>query len=215
MKPIFHFKSPLALALALGLAAAGAAAQDLELPAPQKSGGMPLMEALAKRSSGRSYDSKELAPRQLSSLLWACFGINRPDGKRTAPSANDKQATDIYVLLPRGAYRYEARSNRLARVLAEDVRVLGATQAFATNAPVTLVFVADLARMADAPEETKKNMAAANVGYISQNAYLYCASAGLATAARASVDRQALAAKLSLRPEQWIVLAQSVGYPKP
>ncbi len=190
-------------------------AQDIDLPAPHKTGGMPLMEALAKRSTERVFDSRDLSPAQLSSLLWASFGINRPDGKRTAPSANNKQATEIYVLLKQGAYVYDAKSNNLHLVVAEDLRKLGATQAFATNAPVTLIFVADLSKMATASDETKKNMAHVNVGYISQNAYLYCASEGLASCARASVDRKGLGAKLKLRAEQVIVLAHSVGYPKP
>src|SRR5271157_3383796 len=113
----------------------------MDLPAPQKSGGMPLMEALAKRSTTRAFDSKDLSPQQLSSLLWACFGINRPDGKRTAPSANNKQATDVYALLKQGAYVYDAKANKLDLVLAEDIRKLGGTQDFVTNAPMTLVFV--------------------------------------------------------------------------
>jgi nitroreductase len=190
-------------------------AQDINLPAPQKSGGMPLMEALAKRSTARAFDSKDLSSQQLSSLLWASFGINRPDGKRTAPSANNKQATEIYVLLKQGAYVYEAKSNTLALVLAEDLRKFGGTQAFATNAPVILVFVADLSKMGNASDEAKRNTANINVGYISQNAYLYCASEGLVTGARGSVDRKALGARLNLRPDQVIILAQSVGHPKP
>jgi nitroreductase len=189
--------------------------QDIKLPAPQKSGGMPLMDAFAKRSTARAFDSKDLSPQQLSSLLWASFGINRPEGKRTAPSANNKQATDIYVLLKQGAYFYDAKSNRLGQVLTEDIRHLGGTQAYATNAPVILVFVADFSRMGNASDEAKKNTANINVGYISQNAYLFCASEGLVTGARGSVDRKALGTKLNLRPEQVIILAQSVVHPKP
>ena len=190
-------------------------AQNIDLPAPQKSGGMPLMDALAKRSTGREFDSRDLPPSQLSSLLWACFGINRQDGKRTAPSAKDCREADIYVILRQGAYVYDAKSNKLNLVAAEDLRNLAATQAFATNAPVTLVFVADLARMGNSSAEDKKTFANIDVGYISQNAYLFCASEGLTTGARASVDRKGLALKLKLRPDQMILLAQSVGYPKP
>lgn len=190
-------------------------AQDLDLPAPRKSGGIPVMEALARRSTSRAFDSRDLSPQQLSGLLWASFGVNRPDGKRTAPSSNNKQATDIYVLLKTGAYTYDASANKLKNILAEDVRILGGTQSFATNAPITLLFVADFARMAAESEETKKNTANINVGYISENAYLFCASEGLATGARASFDRAKLSSKLQLRPDQYIVLAQSVGYPKP
>ncbi|MGO8927992.1 MAG: nitroreductase family protein [Limisphaerales bacterium] len=201
--------------LIASLAAATVLAQSIDLPAPRKSGGMPLMDALAKRSTGREFDSRDLSPSQLSSLLWACFGINRPDGKRTAPSAKDCREADIYVILKQGAYVYDAKANKLNLASAQDLRSLAATQAFATNAPVNLVFVSDLARMGNSSAEEKNTYANIDVGYISQNAYLYCASEGLATAARASVDRKALGLKLKLRPDQRIVLAQSVGYPKP
>jgi SagB-type dehydrogenase family enzyme len=200
--------------LSAALIAGNVLAQSINLPAPQKSGGMPLMEALAKRSSSREFDSKELSLSQISSLLWACFGVNRPDGKRTAPSAKDCREADIYVILKQGAYVYDAKSNRLDLVVAEDLRNLAATQAFATNAPLDLVYVADQARMGTSTLEEKKTYAAIDVGYISQNAYLYCASEGLATVARASVDRKGLGQKLHLRPEQVIILAQSAGYPK-
>ena len=78
-----------------------------------------------------------------------------------------------------------------------------------------LIFVADLAKMSDASDEAKRNTANVNVGYISQNTYLFCASEGLVTGARGSVDRKALGSRLNLRPDQIIILAQSVGYPKP
>ena len=188
-------------------------AQSLDLPAPQKSGGMPLMDALAKRSTAREFDPRELSSRQLSDLLWASFGINRPDGKRTAPSAKNFQETDLYVVLKQGTYLYDAKSNHLNLVVKGDLRSLAGTQAFATNAPVTLVFIADLGRMEKMSPEEKQNFAAIDVGYISQNAYLFCASEGLVTGARASVDRKALGTKLQLRPDQKIILAQSVGYP--
>jgi nitroreductase len=190
-------------------------AQSIDLPAPQKTGGLPLMEALAKRSTARAFDSKELSPRQLSSFLWAADGVNRPDGKRTAPSARNFQETDIYVLLKQGAYVYSAKSNKLDLVVAEDLRVLGGTQAFVKDAPVTLVFVADLSIMGDGSNEDKKNTANIDVGYISQNVYLFCASEGLVTGARGSVDWATLGPKLKLRPDQMIILAQSAGYPKP
>ena len=214
MNRAYRTKQTLCL-LFTSLIAGSIFAQGIELPAPQKSGGLPLMDALAKRATARAFDPRELSPRQLSSLLWACFGINRPDGKRTAPSAKDCQETDIYVILKQGAYLYDARANKLNLTVAEDLRSLAGTQAFATNAPVTLVFVADLARMGKWSIEEKKSFANIDVGYISQNAYLFCASEGLATGARASVDRKALGMKLKLRPDQMIVLAQSVGYATP
>jgi len=206
-------KPTLAL-LAAALLGGHLLAQSIDLPAPQKTGGMPLMDALARRSTARAFATNELSPQQLSSLLWAAFGVNRPDGRRTAPSARNFQETDIYVLLKSGTYVYSAVSNRLDLVVAEDLRALGGTQTFVKDAPVTLIFVADLTKTGG-NNEGSKNTANIDVGYISQNVYLFSASEGLVTGARGSVDRTVLGSKLKLRPEQLIVLAQSVGQPKP
>ncbi len=185
----------------------------LELPAPEKTGGMPLMEALARRMTARAFETKELPLQQLSNALWAAFGVNRPDGKRTAPSAMNWRETDIYVLLKQGAYLYDAPAHRLVGVLGEDLRALGTTQDFAREAPVTLVFVADLAKTGGSGARNE-SMAAMDAGFISQNVYLYCASAGLATGVRASLDRDPLAKRLGLRESQRIMAAQSIGHPK-
>jgi SagB-type dehydrogenase family enzyme len=188
--------------------------QTLELPAPQKTGGMPLMEALAKRATVRSFDTTDISMQQLSNLLWASFGVNRPDGRRTAPSANNKQEIDIYVLLKNGAYVYDAQNNKLDLVSSQDLRSQASDQRFA-DAPVQLIFVADLTKRGGNSEEEKLRMANIDCGYISQNTYLYCTSEGLATGARATVNRDALIPKLKLSPEQRILLAHSVGRPKP
>ena len=188
--------------------------KPVELPPPQTEGGKQLMQVLKERKSSREFDSAPLAPQVLSNLLWAAAGVNRPDGRRTAPSASNRQEIDIYVATADGLYLYEPKEHRLAAVSAEDMRTATATQAFAREAPVNLVYVADFAKMGQGSTENKVLYSAADTGFISQNVYLYCASEGLATVVRASVDREALAAKLGFRPEQRIVLAQSVGYPK-
>jgi len=187
---------------------------NIKLPEPQKTGGMPLMEALSKRSTSRAFDTTAISNLHLSNLLWAAFGINRPDGKRTAPSARNFQENEIYVLLKSGAYIYDAKNNMLNLVLAEDIRNLGGTQDFVKDAPVQIIIIADLAKAGDGKHEEKLNTANIDAGYISQNIYLYCASEGLATGARGSVDRNALTSKLKLRPEQNIIIAHSVGFPK-
>ena len=152
--------------------------------------------------------------QQISSLLWAAFGVNRADGKRTAPSAMDHQETDIYVLLKQGAYVYDAKANRLTQVLAEDIRALGGKQDFVKDAPLTLVYVADLAKMGNGNAAEKESTASIDVGFIAQNVYLYCASESLATGVRGWVDHDALGKRLGLRVDQRIIAAQSVGYPK-
>ena len=188
--------------------------QTLDLPAPQKSGGMPLLEALAKRVTARAFDTTDISKQQLSNVLWASFGVNRPDGKRTAPSASNKQEIDIYVLLRNGAFLYDAQNHKLNQVTPEDLRTQATDQRFA-DAPVQLIFVADLAKRGESSEEGKIRTANIDCGYISQNTYLYCTSEGLATGARGSVNRDALISKLKLRPDQRILLAHSVGHPKP
>ncbi len=207
-------KRHVAVLFVLMLACSSLIAQTLELPAPRKSGGMPLMEALAKRSTARAFDTTAISMQQLSDLLWASFGVNRPDGKRTAPSANNKQEIDIYVLLKNGAFVYDATHNSLLQVTTEDLRSQAADQRFA-DAPVQLVFIADLAKRGDGSEEDRLRTANIDCGYVSQNTYLYCTSEGLVTGARGTVKRDALTPKLKLRPDQRILLAHSVGYGKP
>jgi hypothetical protein len=171
------------------------------------------MDALAKRSTARAFDTTELSMQQLSNLLWASNGINRADGKRTAPSANNKQEIDLYVLLKTGAYVYDATKQQLVPVSPEDLRLVASDKRFA-EAPVQVLYIADLAKRGGNSDEAKMAMANIDCGYISQNTYLFCSSEGLVTGARATVNRDALAPKLKLRPEQRIVLAHSVGLPK-
>jgi len=189
--------------------------KPLELPQPQTSGGKPLMQVLKDRHSSREFSSEKLPLQVLSNLLWAAFGVNRPEsGKRTAPSAMNRQEIDLYVAAADGLYIYDAKANRLSPVLAEDIRGATGTQAYVKEAPVNLVYVADLAKMGEAGAEERDLYAAADTGFIAQNVYLYCASEGLAAVVRGSVDRPALAKAMRLRPDQKIILAQSVGYPK-
>jgi SagB-type dehydrogenase family enzyme len=188
--------------------------KPIELLEPQKAGGMPLMEALENRRSGREYGVKMLPPQVLSNLLWAAFGINRPeDGKRTAPSAMNRQEIDIYVALAKGLYLYDAEKNSLIPVLPDDLRALTGKQDFVSVAPVNLVYVADYSRMGDMPDEVKAMYSAANAGFISENVYLYCASEGLVTVVRGYVDKEELGRAMKLGPERHIVFAQTVGYP--
>ena len=187
----------------------------IKLPVPQTSGGMPLMEALKDRHSTREFSTKALSQQQLADLLWAAAGVNRTQsGKRTAPSARDWRETDIYVVMADGAYRYDAVANELKPVVDRDIRALTGMQDFVASAPLNLVYVADFNRMDDAGDEQKAFYSAADTGFIAQNVYLYCASAGLGAVVRGSVYRKTLASALKLAPHQRITLAQTVGYPK-
>jgi SagB-type dehydrogenase family enzyme len=193
---------------------ASRASRTIALPAPRTSGGKPLMQALKERRSSREFSGKPLAPEALSDLLWAAFGVNRPETRgRTAPSAHDWEEIDVYVATADGLYVYDSGAHALTEVLSRDVRAATGTQDYVAEAPVNLVYVADLSRMVEATAEDKARYSGPDAGFIAQNVYLFCASEGLATVARGLVDRPALARLMGLTPDQQIILAQSVGYP--
>lgn len=188
--------------------------KPVSLPPPQTSGGKPLMDVLKERKSTREFAPRSLSPQILSNLLWAAWGINRSDGRRTAPSASNRQEITIYVVTSDGAYQHNVSNNTLEPVAPGDKRSLTGGQPFVAEAPVNLVYVADLSKMSGNDENSKVATANADTGFIAQNVYLFCASEGLGTVVRGSVGRADLAKALTLRPEQRITLAQTVGYPK-
>ena len=194
--------------------ALGEEQKPIQLPKPQIAGN-PLMQLLAKRSSSRDFSSEPLPLNILSNMLWAASGINRPEsGRRTAPSAKNLQEIDIYAATAEGLYLYDAKANLLKPILAKDIGGMTGTQGFVKEAAVNLIYVADYSKMGSLSDEVKNMYAAADTGFISENVYLYCASEGLSTVVRAGIDRPALAKAMGLRPDQRIILAQSVGYPK-
>ena len=187
----------------------------LRLPAPRLDRGVPLMRAMQQRRTIREYSLKPVPPLVLSEMLWAACGVNRPDtGHRTAPTAMNSQEIDVYVATAEALYLYEAGTHQLKPILAEDIRIQTGGQEYIKQAPLALIFVADLSRLAKAEPEQRERYAGIDTGYVSQNVYLYCASEGLATVVHEVSDRKGLAAKMRLRPGQSIILAQSVGYPK-
>src|ERR1035438_8521753 len=206
-------KSVLLLTLIVSIAIHAQDLKPIQLPTPQTDGGHPLMQVLKERKTQREVSPEKLPTQLLSNLLWAAFGINRPDGRRTAPSAMNWQEIEIYVALGDGLFLYNAKANRLDPILAQDVRAATGLQAFVAAAPVNLVYVADLSKTGQAGSEAEL-FTAADAGFIGENVYLFCTSEGLATVVRGSVDRAALAKIMKLGPSQKILLAQSVGYPK-
>jgi nitroreductase len=190
------------------------AQQIIDLPKPRMAGGKPLMEALKARQSGREFAAAKLPPEVLSNLLWAAWGVNREDGRRTAPSASNRQEIQIYLAMEDGLYLYEAGPHRLRLVLKEDLRAKAGTQPFVGEAPLNLIYVADYSKMSTAKPEDRPVWAAADTGFIGQNVYLFCASEGLVTVFRALIDRESLGKAMRLGPDQHITFSQTVGYPK-
>jgi len=188
--------------------------KEIQLVKPDRNGGIPLMSALNKRNSSRSFSEKKLSDQVLSNILWAAYGINRVEsGKRTAPSAMDKQEIDIYAAMESGLYKYNASVHSLELISAKDVRSLTGQQGFVKKAPLNLIFVADMSKVAGGTTEEKLLYAGADTGFIGENVYLYCASEGLGTVIRAYIDKNALGKALNLKENQMIILSQTVGYP--
>ena len=189
-------------------------APAIALPAPERHGGVPLMEALAQRHSTREFSPEPLSLPLLSGLLWAAYGVNRKDGGRTAPSALNAQEIDVFVALPSGAYRYDAAAHELHLVATSDLRRVTGYQDFVDEAPMDLVYVADHARMHLVPVGQRESYASVAAGAIAQNVYLFAAGNGLATVIRAWIDRTAIADALGLTHDQQVLLSQTVGYPR-
>lgn len=202
-----------------GLGAAAGFAQDvsIKLPPPQKTGGMPLMEALNARQSTRKFvKDRPVSDQVLSDLLWATWGFNR-ENKRTAPTAVDAQELDVYVLRDDGVWRYDARLNSLLRVRQEDVRAATVSdlsrQPFVADAPITLVYVCDTTKLS--PRASRPDWSLMDTGFLAQNAYLYCASVGLGTVVRGSFPPADLAKAMHLKETQTVTLCQCIGWPAP
>ena len=186
-------------------------AANFQLPQPGPGGDMTLTQALKNRRTVREYELRELNQSELASLLWAACGVNRADGRRTAPTGRNVQDIDVYVMLPTGVYRYLAQQNQLELVNAGDHRAAAGKQAFAVTAPVNLFYVQDLARAMNADEKNTARHGGIHAGAIMQNVYLFCAANGFGTVARDMLDREKLAAVLKLDSTQQIILGQSVG----
>lgn len=200
--------------LSASLAFAAEGPQTLPLPKPRMAGGKPLMQALKERKSTRDFKPEGLPLPLLSDLLWAAYGINRPENDhRTVPSTMNMQEIDLYVARTDGLYLYEAKAHQLKLVVAEDLRAKTTGQAELKVAPIALILVADHARMSKAKPEQREMYTFIDAGFICQNTYLFCASEGLATVVH-ELDRGPLARAMQLRPDQRIVIAQAVGYPK-
>jgi nitroreductase len=202
------------VAMTPGLSAAQGLS-PIELPPPRADFGLSLAQALKARRSGREFAPGALPRLALSELLWSAYGVNRPDTQdRTAPSWRHARETEIFALMPEGAWRYDPIAHRLMPHLAGDIREQAGEQDYVGTAPLNLVYVSDAAHMTGVSRVEQQRFAAADTGFIGQNVYLYCASEGLSCVFRGSLGQVRLASTLKLAETQFIEFAQTVGYPK-
>jgi len=207
--------------------------QAIKLAGPNKTGGLPAMEAFSRRASVTGWSDKELSPQDLSDLLWAANGINRLDiKKRTAASAMNAQDVDIYVFMKTGVFVYDAANHALNPVVSgdhrEEIRMApggarpGGPPAVAPGrgpgaqgspAPINLILVSDTSRFGAGTPELKYEWGAIDTGLVSQNIALFCAAKGFGTRPRASISKDYLRKLLKLKDTQFPFLEHPVGYP--
>jgi SagB-type dehydrogenase family enzyme len=192
------------------------APETITLSSPALEKGKTLMKSLQERRSGRDFLDKQLSLEDLSNVLWCANGINRPEtGNRTSPSARNKQDVDVFVIMKDGAYLYQPKKNQLVLVATGDFRKDAGMQPYVAIAPVNLIYVSDLSKFDFIKEREEIVITAAiDAGHCSQSVYLYGASAGLSVVTRTSVDGKKLAGILKLKPQQLVIMGQTIGYPK-
>jgi nitroreductase len=190
------------------------AAQPQALPPPRTRGGKPLIEALQLRRSLREYSEQPLPSQVLSDLLWAAFGINRPNGDRTVPYWRHIMVIDVYAAMANGVWLYDPKQHTLLPHLSADIRAQTGLQDFVGRAPLNLIYVAHGERMQDVAADERRLYASVDTGFIGQNVYLFCASEGLATVFRGAVDYNKLGQTMRLDAGQFVTFAQTVGYPR-
>ena len=190
--------------------------EEIKLPEPALDKSKSFVDALKNRQSIRSFDtSKDLSTQTLANLLWAATGVNRESGKLTVPSTRNWQEITVYVAMKSGVYKYDTKAHKLIPVIKDDIRVNCGVQSFVKNAPVCLIYVAELSKMKDVRDSKEQTLmyAAVDSGFISQNVYLFCASENMATVVLGGVKKDDLATLIKLDKEnQLLLFTQPVGY---
>ncbi len=205
--------------------------KTIKLNGPDKKRGLPFMETLSVKASAREWSARELSLQDLSDLLWAANGINRPEEKKyTASSAQNAHDVDLYLFMKDGVYLYDADLHVLNQILEGDHRSelmmmpppppagnSGKAQAprpALSDAPIQIMLISDSARFRGGLPELRYEWGAIDAGIVSQNISLFCAATGLKTRPRASMDKETMKTLLHLKDTQYVLLNHPVGYAK-
>ena len=190
------------------------AQETIHLNPPSDERGLTVIQALSLRASASEFNPADLDLSDLSDLLWAANGINRPDdSKKTAPSALNAQDIDLYVCMKKAAYVYDAKQHSLKKVADGDYRNLVAgRQESMASAPVFCLLVSDISRFRNGEENAKLEWAAMDAGIVSQNISVFCASIGLKTRPRVTMEKKKLRDVLQLKASQYLMLNHPVSY---
>lgn len=187
--------------------------KNIELPKPNLERGVSLMKALSLRQSAKKFDAEKINVNDLSDLLWAANGINRPEsGKRTAPSALNAQDIDIYVFNEDGAYLYDAQAHTLNLIVSDDKRSFFSRNPLDSKPSTVFLLVSDISRFKFGKEEQRLEWAAMDAGIVSQNILLFCASEDLLCRPRAGMKKDKISELLNLSDSQYPMLNVPVSY---
>ena len=202
----------LALALLSITACAQKATKTIKLLEPTFDKGLTLMEALKERKSSSGFTDRPIPLQDLSNIIWAALGVNRSDGRRTAPTGSNRQEIELYAFFEDGVYWYNYKAHTLDLVCEGDYRSITGRKGV-ENAYMNLLFIADTSKTGPGLREGDANTVSyVNVGYVSQNVYLACANAGIGSRARGGWDQAKVSSTLGLDPSMIVVLGQTVGY---
>ena len=189
--------------------------EKITLVSPAETGAT-LLQALQKRSSTREYSPDGLSLEQLSGVLWAAAGENRP-GRLTAPSASARYPIRTYAVLAQGIYLYDAPSHTLTRVAEGDHRRVAGMQDFVYTTPLNIMYVADLAayegNYSSMPEAEQLKICGMDAMAQCQNANLWACGNGLASVTRLMAPGEEFLKAIAAPDTYRFVLAQTIGIP--
>lgn len=193
--------------------------QQVVLPRPQKSAGMSLTEALARRRSVREFSTQALTQDELGQLLWAAQGITSDDGRRAAPSAGALYPLEIYAVTASGVHHYNPHGHRLERRSGPDLRpalaraALGQTAV--SSAAAVFVVAADYGRTARkyGPARSPRYVHL-EAGHAAQNLLLQAVALGLGGVPVGAFDDEQVHKAISLPSAEQPVYLVAVGHPR-
>lgn len=189
--------------------------ETLNLDNPLSTVNVDLVEALKLRKSTKEFANYRISPQELSTILWAANGINRKDGKRTAPSAYGKYFVEIYVASDQGVYRYEPLKHQLNMVSSDNIKAKVASQKFVGAASHVLLFIANLNEFPFFVKNSERIAGAnATAGCIGENVYLMTGALKLGACLISSIDQKFIQENLKLNENQIPLFIMPIGLPK-
>lgn len=187
---------------------AASGSEVIALPPFEKNSRVTLDQALIARHTSRSYDpGRSLSREELSRLLWATTGINRPDGKRTVPSAMAKYPVDVLAAITEGVYRYEPKDHRLVKVISDDIREKIPRQEAFKKAAMNILYVINKDKISGG----EMNWADIEIGCMGQSLFLEAVAMGMGSCIYAYVQYDTVTKALGLKETQILRIAQAVG----